>query len=993
MKIKSKSITRRLVASAATLAMGVSLLPMTVAQAEELTLDGSSSERAAASCYEIKKNNPSAKSGSYWLYTPQMDAPAQFYCDQETDGGGWVMIGRGREGWTEEYAGKGRAADMASNPDGTDAFSPIQLPSQTVDALVNGQTISELEDGVRFRRAADEAGSTWQEVRAHRGQVKNWSWALQAYANWNNISFQNPRGFGLSNTYRSSLDRLGNFNSGANAILFTATKEQSWKLGFSYGFFKAGSNSPTTHLWSQHRNNPIAFTQVYVRPKLTQENVNFTAVPTSGAAASAKRQLPNNYSAAMQWRTSEQSGTGNDANEMNTRVQAITQVGDTVFTGGDFKNLVSRTGETVNQAFLAGYNVKSADLVRSFTPTFNGQIKALEALPSGKLAVGGEFSKVNNEDVAGFVILDPVTGQIDRSLDVLVQNRTARGSTFVRSLQVQNGYLYLAGSFTHVKGNTSDSFAYSRNAARISLQNGAVDWNWRPNFNGTVNGISAAEDGGAVYAAGYFSTLNGQRSWKLASIDPVNGGMKQTWDWKLSWTWIETKNSEGFQFDVQATDSKVWAAGAEHLIAQYNRSDLSRNNSAITKSGGDFQDLYRNGSVVYGACHCGDWIYDGGESHDNPWDETHNIEMIRLVAAFDGESGEVLPEFNPILSGKNGHGIWESFVDSQGVLWVGGDIIKSVGANGAQNTVGFARYTPRDVTPAGVPKNLKVSTADGQDKLTWASGGGKSSYQILRNNKVIATVSGTSYSVAHTSSTNYFVRSVDSAGNYSASTAAVVSDNSPTNTNPANQAVDPAQPAADPADAKQPAQPGNNAGQTDPNQPAQPAQAQQKEIIAKGSEWSYLLNGWTAGSTWKDVETQAKGWSKATAPMGWYTEGLSSVLNDTPVWQPTSMYLRKDVTIDNPAAYSKLVINMRSDDGSVLYLNGKEINKDNMPRLVTALTFASQARSDADAINKPLVIEIPASQLQAGKNTIAVSVHGKSTLRSGVSFDLSATLQ
>ena len=77
------------------------------------------------------------------------------------------------------------------------------------------------------------------------------------------------------------------------------------------------------------------------------------------------------------WRTSDKSGTGN-VNEMNTYVQAITQVGDTVFTGGDFKYVESAGGERVDQSYLAGYNVDSGELVRSFRPTFNGQIKALE---------------------------------------------------------------------------------------------------------------------------------------------------------------------------------------------------------------------------------------------------------------------------------------------------------------------------------------------------------------------------------------------------------------------------------------------------------------------------------------------------------------------------------------------------------------------------------------------------------------------------------------
>ena len=63
----------------------------------------------------VKQVNPSASSGTYWLYTPQMSGPAQFYCDQETDGGGWVKIGEGRDGWTENYEGQGDTSQLYSD--------------------------------------------------------------------------------------------------------------------------------------------------------------------------------------------------------------------------------------------------------------------------------------------------------------------------------------------------------------------------------------------------------------------------------------------------------------------------------------------------------------------------------------------------------------------------------------------------------------------------------------------------------------------------------------------------------------------------------------------------------------------------------------------------------------------------------------------------------------------------------------------------------------
>lgn len=134
--------------------------PRAARQVQASTPDGSSAERAAASCWEIKQEDPSSTSGTYWLYTPEMAEPAEFYCDQETDGGGWVMIARGRENWKESYNGVGSAEDIAQRPSGPEAFKTAQLPATTVDALLNGQAPEKLEDGIRLRRALNREGRT-----------------------------------------------------------------------------------------------------------------------------------------------------------------------------------------------------------------------------------------------------------------------------------------------------------------------------------------------------------------------------------------------------------------------------------------------------------------------------------------------------------------------------------------------------------------------------------------------------------------------------------------------------------------------------------------------------------------------------------------------------------------------------------------------------------------------------------------------------------------
>ena len=466
---------------------------------------------------------------------------------------------------------------------------------------------------------------------------------------------------------------------------------------------------------------------------------------------------------------------------MNTQVEAITEVGGAVFTGGDFAYVESASGEKVDQAFLAAYEVGTGELRRSFRPSINGQVKSVEALPNGLLAVGGTFDTVNGENHNGFVLLDPKTGQVAKQWDIHVQSRISSLPVQVKTLHVRDGYLYLGGSFTHLKGNTSPTYAYSRNLARIKLSNGEVDWNWRPVFNGTVNGVNASESNSHVYVAGYFTQLNGGEAFRLANItNPRQSGgdwthepsyvpsSAQTWDLK------NERRMWGFQFDVQDAGSSVWLGGTEHMISRYDKSSMQRTYSAITREGGDFQDLHLSGKTIYGACHCGDFIYQGATKIDAEWKNATDAQTIRLVAAFDKDTGQVLPEWAPIMNGAHGYGVWESFVDSTGTLWVGGDISKSLGANGVQDTVGFARYAARDVTPPETPQNLQVKHNGAKDQLSWSAVPEKRvTYQVLRDDRPIATVTDTHYSVDHRDGAKYYVRAVDTSGNYSASTQAV----------------------------------------------------------------------------------------------------------------------------------------------------------------------------------------------------------------------------
>ena len=101
---------------------------------------------------------------------------------------------------------------------------------------------------------------------------------------------------------------------------------------------------------------------------------------------------------------------------------------------------------------------------------------------------------------------------------------------------------------------------------------------------------------------------------------------------------------------------------------------------------------------------------------------------------------------------------------------------------------------------------------------------------------------------------------------------------------------------------------------------------------------------------------------------------------------PITTYFRKEFTMDfAPIAVNGLV---RKADGVVLYLNGREIDRQNMPAGgVTASALASAALSAANATNYSAFVIAP-SNLLVGRNLLAAEVHLSSPGAAAKAFDL-----
>ena len=939
------------VVAAATLIASL-LAPAPAARADDPLPTGLTQETAAGSCWEIKQKTPAAASGIYWIVTPQLVAPEQFYCDQETDGGGWVLIGRGREGWKEGYNGLRSPADVRNAPVGTPAFAPAQLPSKTVDALLGGGRVDALADGIRVRRATNQAGTTWQEARLGIQARDRWVWTFGAEHRVSSFRFDTSNGsggqtnnFGLDNNYRR--------------IVFSEQATHTYLNGFAFGSNVGGSTSSSSYLWAPNgQGYARPFAQVYLRPQLTIAGMDFGSIPETGTPATTLPAILQSNAMTTVWGVS---GFGNgSAGELNTEVAEFGEAGGRVFVGGNFR-YVQRTeagGSQTEQRFIAAFNVANGEWIDTFRPVLNGQVKAIATLPDGRVAIGGQFSTVNGTPATGLAFLDPTTGALSGA-QVIAEHRSTGGVPYIRDLDLQDGFLYVAGSFTHLTKVGTTRTGSSWNGGRINLTTGNPDTAWNAGLNGTSVAVDASELGDRAYFSGYFKMKGTERATSAAALQTAAGAPLATPAWTPRFSASSTDGNGNvtgnvWQLGITEAGGKVWVGGSEHSLFSYDRTTFASVGGSITNAGGDFQTVEHTTDTVYAGCHCGHWVYQDAYTWRNVGTAWTQADKINLMGAWDANTGKYIPEWSPTVQARAGYGAWGTFVDSTGVLWAGGDFSRSVRTGTtSQWSGGYIRFAPRDATAPTTPGAITATpngTAIGSPvTLTWGAStdtGGSVVYEVLRGNRVIATTTTASYTATvPATDTTYVVRARDVTGNRSASTTAV------TLTPPSETAL---------------------------------------AFVESGDTWSWRFSADALPADWNTVAFDDSAWATGAAILGRGTAAAVTNIDPTALSpRPLSAQYRSEFEVTDATTVVDGTITVLANDGVVVYVNGVEIGRHRMPAgTVTQNTYASSVVSHAVANNGRVTFAVPYGLLVEGTNVVAASAHSNYRTTPDVSFDL-----
>ncbi len=152
-------------------------------------------------------------------------------------------------------------------------------------------------------------------------------------------------------------------------------------------------------------------------------------------------------------------------------------------------------------------------------------------------------------------------------------------------------------------------------------------------------------------------------------------------------------------------------------------------------------------------------------------------------------------------------------------------------------------------------------------------------------------------------------------------------------------------------------------------------------VIPAGSTWRYQVGDAPAG--WRELDFDDSAWGEGPAPLGFGLEVATPLAPGA-----ITHYFRRRFTASEVAGVSDLLLHLRRDDGAVVYLNGAELTRSNMPAgAVSGVTPADSAAGGVDPL-RYYKAPVPGDALLEGDNVLAVEVHQRAADSDDLVFDL-----
>lgn len=593
----------------------------------------------------------------------------------------------------------------------------------------------------------------------------------------------------------------------------------------------------------------------------------------------------------------------------------------------------------------------------------NGQVRAV-LIVGDTVYAGGSFTQVRGPggtptlartNLAAF---DVHTGAIRTGFSADTNGR-------IQTFATDGAHLFVGGDFTTIKGSSKVRIA------SLDLTTGNVNTAFTANATNWVYTLHVT--GNRLYAGGTFSLLNGLARTRIGAVSTTTGAVDPTFDPNANdavhaivvspdgntvyvggdfttigggnRAWLAPVSATTgallpltFQYPVitgsaPGVDSLELSPGGDRLfggLVGYENRVTSWSTSTgqqqwFYQVDGDVQAVrYYNGNVFFG-------FHEGALADDTV--------RMRVV---DSATGTLVPFPVPMDSF---FGVWDIAV-SPAALVVGGEFAN---VNGVR-TQGLAILPPGSSDPVAptAPANLRVTGGAATTiSLAWNPGTddvGVAGYRVLRDGVEVGYPTGAAFTdsdLRESTSYTYTVQTEDTAGNFSSPSTAV--------TGTTGAILTPA-----------------------------------------GAVWKYLDTGSNQGVAWRAPAFNDSAWASGAAELGYGDSDETTVVGSGP--DPNRRYIttyfRRQLTVANPASISALTLRLLRDDGAVVYLNGTEVVRSNMPAGTISSTTTASTNVDGTGESQWFSSSVNPSLLVAGTNTLAVEIHQQWSGSSDISFNL-----
>jgi hypothetical protein len=370
----------------------------------------------------------------------------------------------------------------------------------------------------------------------------------------------------------------------------------------------------------------------------------------------------------------------NTPDVLNGNVNAILQVGDTVYVGGVFKNVQERGSATITPAFnLFAFKASTGKLDPTFTAVLKGGgVDDMVLAPDGQsIYISGFFTKVNGLPNTQKVARISLTGAVITSF------KSPKPDGRVSDLNLANNTLYIGGLFQNFNGVPQQLLAALD--PTTGANKGTVNFSFATPWGGGdlgIRGMDVTNNGTKMVVVGNFRVVAGQNRVQAVMIDLNGGGTATLSSWQTArftpncQANFETEmrdvafSPDSSYFAIVTTGAYSGGPGANTLCDTASRWETSATGPNVQPTWVD----YTGGDTLTRVAITSAAIYVGGHMRwmNNPSasDALGAGGVARTgLAALDPRNG--LPfSWNPTRA--RGYGVYEFTVTNNG-LWMGHD--------------------------------------------------------------------------------------------------------------------------------------------------------------------------------------------------------------------------------------------------------------------------------------------------------------------------------